>query len=88
MSSLLDLIVPFIIALLMACSGYMAAIASDWIKKIVIIFIIIMLLFDSGIIYVYYLFETTKIQIISGIMLGTILKVIIFLLYKKYLSNE
>ena len=88
MNSLLNLIIPFIIAILMACSGYMLALANDFLKKIIIVFIIIMLMFDTGILYAYYLLETSKIQIISGIMLGTILKIIVFLVYQKYLSEN
>ena len=33
MTSLLDFIIPFFIAFLMALSGYMVALVGDWIKK-------------------------------------------------------
>ena len=88
MSSLLDLIVPFFIALLMALSGYMVALIGDWIKKVIIIPLSFMLLFDALIVYMFYAIETTRIQLMMGIMLGTILKIITFILYQKYLSNE
>jgi len=88
MSSLLDLIVPFFIALLMALSGYMVALIGDWIKKVIIIPLSFMLLFDGLIVYMFYAIETTRIQLMMGIMLGTILKIITFILYQKYLSNE
>ncbi len=88
MSSLLDLIVPFFIALLMALSGYMVALIGDWIKKVIIIPLSFMLLFDALIVYMFYAIETTRIQLMMGIMLGTILKIITFILYQKYLSDE
>jgi len=88
MNSLLDLIVPFFIALLMALSGYMVALIGDWIKKVIIIPLSFMLLFDALIVYMFYAIETTRIQLMMGIMLGTILKIITFILYQKYLSNE
>ena len=72
----------------MALSGYMATLFNDWIKKLIILPIIIMLLFDSGIIFIYSFIGTTKIQLVTGIMLGIILKIIIFILYQKYLSDE
>ena len=75
-------------ALTMALSGYMVALVGDWIKKVVIIPISFMLLFDSFVIYMFYAIGTTRIQLMMGIMLGTILKIIVFLLYQKYLSNE
>ena len=88
MSSLLDLIIPFFIALTMALSGYMVALVGDWIKKVIIIPISFMLLFDSFVIYMFYAIDTTRIQLMMGIMLGTILKIIVFILYQKYLSDE
>jgi hypothetical protein len=47
-----------------------------------------MLLFDGFIVYMFYAIGTTKIQMMMGIMLGTILKIITFILYQKYLSDE
>ena len=88
MSSLLDLVVPFFIALLMALTGYMVALIGDWIKKVIIIPLSFMLLFDALIVYMFYAIETTRIQLMMGIMLGTILKIITFILYQKYLSDE
>ena len=75
-------------ALTMALSGYMVALVGDWIKKVVIIPISFMLLFDSFVIYMFYAIGTTRIQLMMGIMLGTILKIIVFILYQKYLSDE
>jgi len=88
MSSLLDLVVPFFIALLMALTGYMVALIGDWIKKVIIIPLSCMLLFDSLIVYMFYAIQTTKLQLMIGVMLGTILKIITFVLYQKYLSDE
>ncbi len=75
-------------ALTMALSGYMVALVGDWIKKVIIIPISFMLLFDSFVIYMFYAIDTTRIQLMMGIMLGTILKIIVFILYQKYLSDE
>ena len=75
-------------SLIMALSGYMVALVGDWIKKVIIIPVTCMLLFDGFIVYMFYAIETTKIQMMMGIMLGTILKIITFILYQKYLSDE
>lgn len=75
-------------ALIMTLSGYMVALVGDWIKKVIIIPVTCMLLFDGLIVYMFYAIGTTKLQMIMGIMLGTILKIIIFILYQKYLSDE
>ena len=75
-------------SLIMALSGYMVALVGDWIKKVIIIPISFMLLFDSFVIYMFYAIDTTRIQLMMGIMLGTILKIITFILYQKYLSDE
>ena len=75
-------------ALIMMLSGYMVALVGDWIKKVIIIPVTCMLLFDGLIVYMFYAIGTTKLQMMMGIMLGTILKIIIFILYQKYLSNE
>ncbi len=74
-------------ALIMALSGYMVALVGDWIK-LLIIPILFMLLFDALTVYMFYAVGTTRIQLIMGVMLGTILKIIVFILYQKYLSNE
>ena len=58
------------------------------IKKVIIIPVTCMLLFDGFIVYMFYAIGTTKIQMMMGIMLGTILKIITFILYLKYLSDE
>ena len=50
MSSLLDLIIPFFMSLIMALSGYMVALVGDWIKKVIIIPVTCMLLFDGFIV--------------------------------------
>tara|TARA_B000000557_G_C20637632_1_gene385004 strand:- start:433 stop:699 length:267 start_codon:yes stop_codon:yes gene_type:complete len=88
MTSIFDLIIPFIMALIMSLSGYMVALIGDWIKKIIIVPILIMLIFDGIIIYMFLKIGTTKLQLMMGIMLGTILKIITFILYQKYLSDE
>ena len=75
-------------ALIMSLSGYMVALIGDWIKKIIIVPILIMLIFDGVIIYMFLKIGTTKLQLMMGIMLGTILKIITFILYQKYLSDE
>tara|TARA_A100001037_G_scaffold156137_1_gene140788 strand:- start:868 stop:1134 length:267 start_codon:yes stop_codon:yes gene_type:complete len=88
MNSLSDLIIPFFMALIMMLSGYMVALVGDWIKKVIIVPVTCMLLFDGLIVYMFYAIGTTKLQMMMGIMLGTILKIIIFILYQKYLSDE
>ncbi len=75
-------------ALIMMLSGYMVALVGDWIKKVIIVPVTCMLLFDGLIVYMFYAIGTTKLQMMMGIMLGTILKIIIFILYQKYLSDE
>ena len=75
-------------ALVMALTGYMVALIGDWIKKIIIVPLLSMLLFDALIIYMFYAIGTTKLQLMMGVMLGTILKIITFILYQKYLSDE
>ncbi len=84
MNSLSDLIIPFMMGFIMTLSGFMVALIGDWIKKILIIPIISMFLFDSLIIYMFYAIGITKIQIMMGIMMGTISKIIIFILYQKH----
>jgi len=88
MSSLLDFSIPFFIAIIMALTGYIVAIIGNWIKKVIIIPLFFMLLFDALIVYMFYIIETSKIQLMMGIMLGTILKIITFILYQKHLNNE
>tara|TARA_R100000781_G_C4022428_1_gene107638 strand:- start:108 stop:374 length:267 start_codon:yes stop_codon:yes gene_type:complete len=88
MSSILDLIIPLFMAFIMALSGYMVALVGDWIKTIIIIPVSFMLLFDALTVYMFYAVGTTRLQLMMGIMLGTVLKIIVFLLYQKYLSNE
>ena len=51
-------------------------------------FILSIVLFDTIIIYTYYKLGMTKFDIASGVLVGTISKVIIFLLYQKYLRDE
>ncbi len=75
-------------AFIMALSGYMVALVGDWIKTIIIIPVSFMLLFDALTVYMFYAVGTTRLQLMMGIMLGTVLKIIVFLLYQKYLSNE
>jgi len=88
MNSLLNLISIFFIGFLMTLSGYMVALFSDWMRRIIVLPIIIMLLFDTAIILMYYFIGTTKIQLTTGIMLGVILKIIVFILYNKYLTRD
>ncbi len=88
MSSLLDLISPFIIGALMALSGYAVILIGELMKKIIIIPLVSMLIFDSLIITMYVLLETTKLQLMTGIMFGTIFKVVIFLLHHRNLRSN
>tara|TARA_B100001175_G_scaffold317406_1_gene334181 strand:+ start:989 stop:1261 length:273 start_codon:yes stop_codon:yes gene_type:complete len=88
MNSLLNLISIFFIGFLMTLSGYMVALFSDWMRRIIVLPIIIMLLFDTAIVLMYYFIGTTKIQLTTGIMLGVILKIIVFILYNKYLTRD
>jgi len=87
MSSILDLIIPFFMALIIALSGYIVALISDWMQTIIIP-LLVMLLFDLLTVYMFYAINTTKIQLMMGVILGITLKIIVFLLYQKYLSNE
>jgi len=88
MNSLLDLISPFIIGALMAFSGYGVILIGDIIKKIIIVPLIAMLMFDTLIVTMYVLLGTTKLQLMTGIMFGTIFKVIVFLLHHRHLKDE
>ena len=88
MTKLVDLIVPFMIAITMGFSGYAVALIADYIRKIIIIPLICMFVFDMVTLYGYYAIETSKLQMMMGVMLGTIFKIVSFILYQKYLSNE
>ncbi len=88
MSSLLDLISPFIIGALMALSGYAVILIGELMKRIIIIPLVSMLIFDSLIITMYVLLGTTKLQLMTGIMFGTIFKVVIFLLHHRNLRSN
>ncbi len=76
------------IAITMGSSGYAVALIADYIKKSILIPLICMFIFDIVTLYGYYAIETSKLQMMMGIMLGTILKIVSFILYQKYLSNE
>lgn len=88
MTKLVDLIVPFMIAITMGFSGYAVALIADYIRKIIIIPLICMFVFDAAVLFGYYSIETSKLQMMMGVMLGTIFKIVSFILYQKYLSNE
>ena len=88
MNNLSDLIVPFMIAVTMGASGYAVALIADYIRKIIIIPLICMFVFDAAVLFGYYSIETSKLQMMMGVMLGTIFKIVSFVLYQKYLSKE
>jgi len=88
MNNLSDLIIPFMIAITMGSSGYAVALIADFIKKSILIPLMCMFIFDIVTLYGYYAIETSKLQMMMGVMLGTILKIVSFILYQKYLSNE
>tara|TARA_R100000278_G_scaffold100636_1_gene77268 strand:- start:37 stop:303 length:267 start_codon:yes stop_codon:yes gene_type:complete len=88
MTKLVDLIVPFMIAVTMGFSGYAVALIADYIRKTIIIPLICMFIFDIVTLYGYYAIETSKLQMMMGVMLVTIFKIVSFILYQKYLSNE
>ena len=88
MNNLSDLIVPFMIAVTMGTSGYAVALIADYIRKIIIIPLICMFVFDAAVLFGYYSIETSKLQMMMGVMLGTIFKIVSFVLYQKYLSKE
>ena len=72
----------------MAFSGYGVILIGDIIKKIIIVPLIAMLMFDTLIVTMYVLLGTTKLQLMTGIMFGTIFKVIVFLLHHRHLKDE
>tara|TARA_R110002012_G_scaffold230924_1_gene403672 strand:+ start:1920 stop:2186 length:267 start_codon:yes stop_codon:yes gene_type:complete len=88
MNNLSELIVSFMIATTMGFSGYAVALIGDYIKKMIAIPLLCMFIFDMVALYGFYMLETSKIQMMFGVMLGTILKIILFVLYQKYLSDE
>ena len=88
MSNLLDLISPFLIGFLMAFSGYGVILIGEITKKLIIIPLIAMLLFDTMIVTMYVFLGTTKLQLMTGIMFGTIFKVIVFLLHHRHFRDE
>jgi len=88
MTGLHDLIMPFMLAFLMTSSGYAVALISDYIKIIILIPTLLMFMFDSIIIYFYYAVGISKLQIMTGIMIGIIFKIIVFILYYKHLKSN
>ena len=78
------LLIPF----LMILSAYCLCLIGDYIKEYMIITLPLMLFFDGLIIFTYYKLGMEKFDMVSGILVGTICKIIIFLLYQKHLRNE
>ena len=77
-----------LITFLMMLSAFCLCLMGDYLKQYMVITLPIMFLFDTIIIYTYYKLGMTKFDIASGVLIGTISKVIIFLLYQKYLRDE
>ena len=77
-----------LITFLMILSAFFLCLMGDYLKQYMIITLPIMFLFDAMIIYTYYKLGMAKFDIASGVLVGTISKVIIFLLYQKYLRDE
>ena len=69
-------------------NSYPQGVIADYIRKIIIIPLICMFVFDAAVLFGYYSIETSKLQMMMGVMLGTIFKIVSFILYQKYLSNE
>ena len=77
-----------LIAFLMVLSAYCLCLIGDYLKKDMIITLPLMMVFDGLIIFTYYKLGMEKFDMASGILVGTICKIIIFLLYQKHLRNE
>ena len=77
-----------LIAFLMILSAYCLCLIGDYLKKDMIITLPLMMVFDALIIFTYYKVGASKLELASGILVGTICKIIMFLLYKKHLRDE
>tara|TARA_B100000073_G_scaffold287590_1_gene249476 strand:- start:588 stop:833 length:246 start_codon:yes stop_codon:yes gene_type:complete len=77
-----------LIAFLMVLSAYCLCLIGDYLKKDMIITLPLMMVFDALIIFTYYKIDASKFELASGILIGTISKIIVFLLYQKHLRNE
>ena len=77
-----------LITFLMILSAFCLCLMGDYLKQYMVITLPVMFLFDAMNIYTYYKLGMAKFDISTGILLGTISKVIIFLLYQKYLRDE
>tara|TARA_B100000287_G_scaffold11722_1_gene11940 strand:+ start:769 stop:1038 length:270 start_codon:yes stop_codon:yes gene_type:complete len=77
-----------IISSLMALSGYVIFLIKDYINKhLSVLLMPLMILIDGIIIYPYYILGIPKFDLVTGILFGTIFKIIIFLLSQKF-QNE
>lgn len=72
----------------MVLSAYCLCLIGDYLKKNMMITLPLMMIFDALIIFTYYKIGASKIELASGILIGTISKIITFLLYQKHLRNE
>ena len=77
-----------LIAFLMILSAYCLCLIGDYLKKDMIITLPLMMVFDALIIFTYYKVGASKLELASGILVGTICKIIMFLLYQKHLIDE
>ena len=77
-----------LIAFLMILSAYCLCLIGDYLKKDMIITLPLMMVFDALIIFTYYKVGASKLELASGILVGTICKIIMFLLYQKHLRDE
>tara|TARA_B100000902_G_scaffold202459_1_gene192996 strand:+ start:216 stop:455 length:240 start_codon:yes stop_codon:yes gene_type:complete len=72
------------IALLLALSAYIVALLGDTFKRNLLILIPIMISFDTVTVFTMASIIEVKLTIAVGVMAGTMLKVIVFILYQKY----
>ena len=72
------------IAFLLALSAYLVALLGDTFKHNLLILIPIMFAFDAVTIFTIASIVQIKLPIAVGVMAGTMLKVIVFIIYQKY----
>ena len=77
-----------LITFLMMLSAFCLCLMGDYLKKDMIITLPLMMVFDALIIFTYYKVGASKLELASGILVGTICKIIMFLLYQKHLRDE
>ena len=75
----------FLLGIVMMLSGWVVAIFEEQFGKYsMAILLPIMFIIDSAVIFFYWSIGLDKLTIGSGVIIGTLLKLIIFALYNKY----